>query len=301
MSIVSPEILAERLVTGSFHRPDMIESLTEMARRGETSHEVAALATAFRRAAVPVRTAHPIVLDMCGTGGARFRTFNVSTIASFVVASLGIPVAKHGNRSNRGCGSADVLESLGARISLAPEEASRALDRIGFAFLYAPAFHPAMRHAAPVRKEISTRTVFNMLGPLLNPVVAPRRQLIGVYSPKLLDILPPVLPEMGVQRALLVHGRPGMDEVSVIGSTEAVLVDGDRYERFLIDPREMGLDSRSAGRSSGCGRSSGLTVLSGTSRSNESASQQVEGASCVAKSRAGELRFQGRVVEVKAG
>jgi anthranilate phosphoribosyltransferase len=241
MSLVSPEVLAERLVSGSFHRPDMVESLTEMARRGETPHEIATMATAFRRAAVPVRTAHPVVLDLCGTGGARYRTFNVSTIASFVVASLGIPVAKHGNRSNRGCGSADFLEALGARLSLSPEEAGAALDRTGFTFLFAPSFHPAMRHAAPVRKEISTRTVFNMLGPLLNPVEARRRQLIGVYSPKLLDILPPVLAEMGVERALLVHGRPGMDEVSVVGSTAAVLVDGDRSERLLIDPREMGL------------------------------------------------------------
>lgn len=241
MSSVSPEVLAERLVTGSFHRPDMIESLTEMARRGETPHEIAAMTSAFRRASVPVRTAHPVVLDLCGTGGARFRTFNVSTIASFVVASLGVPVAKHGNRSNRGCGSADVLEALGGRISQSAEEAGAALDRTGFTFLYAPAFHPAMRHAAPVRKEISTRTVFNMLGPLLNPVVARRRQLIGVYSPKLLDILPPVLSEMGVERALVAHGRPGMDEVSVVGTTAAVLVEGDRCERIRIDPREMGL------------------------------------------------------------
>ncbi len=241
MSQESPEALAEMLVTGSFSHRSMVSTLTEMASRGETPREVAALATAFRRAAVPVRTRHPAILDMCGTGGASFRTFNVSSIASFVVSSLGVPVAKHGNRSNRGCGSADLIESLGARLSLSPEEAGASLDEIGFAFLFAPSFHPAMRHAAPVRREISTRTVFNMLGPLLNPVEARRRQLIGVYSPRLLDLFPPVLSSMGVERALVVHGRPGMDEVSVLGPTAAVLVEGDRREKYLIDPREIGL------------------------------------------------------------
>jgi len=241
MMTESPESLAEMLVSGSFHRSSMVSTLTEMAKRGETPREVAALATAFRRAAVPVRTRHPVVLDMCGTGGASFRTFNVSSIASFVVSSLGIPVAKHGNRSNRGCGSADLIESLGARLSLSPVEAGASLDELGFAFLFAPSYHPAMRHAAPVRREISTRTVFNMLGPLLNPVVARRRQLIGVYSSRLLDLFPQVLPSMGVERALVVHGRPGMDEVSVLGPTSAALVDGGSVERFLIDPREMGL------------------------------------------------------------
>jgi anthranilate phosphoribosyltransferase len=241
MSVQSAEALAEMLVSGSFNRPSMVTTLTEMAARGETPREVAALATAFRRAAVPVRTKHPAVLDMCGTGGASFRTFNVSSIASLVVSSLGVPVAKHGNRSNRGCGSADFFESLGVRLSLSPEEAGRSLDELCFAFLFAPSYHPAMRHAAPVRKEISTRTVFNMLGPLLNPVDARRRQLIGVYSPRLLDLFPPVLSSMGVERALVVHGRPGMDEVSVLGPTAAVLVDGERTERFLIDPREIGL------------------------------------------------------------
>ncbi len=219
----------------------MVRSLLEMARRGETSMEVAVLAAAFRSAAVPVSTVHPVVLDMCGTGGARFRTFNVSSIASFVVSSLGVPVAKHGNRSNRGCGSADLFEALGTRLALSPEEAGRSLDTMGFAFLFAPNFHPAMRYAAPVRREITTRTVFNMLGPLLNPVRSRRRQLIGVYSPQLLDLMPGALRQIGVERALVVHGRPGMDEVSVLGPTSAVLVTPEREERFLIDPREMGL------------------------------------------------------------
>jgi anthranilate phosphoribosyltransferase len=235
------EALAHQLVTGSFDRPAMVCALKEMAHRGESPQEITALAGAFKRAAVPVRTAHEVVLDLCGTGGAPFRTFNVSSIASLVVSAVGVPVAKHGNRSNRGCGSADLFEALGARLELSAEEAGGLLDDLGFAFLFAPCFHPAMRHAAPVRKEIASRTVFNMMGPLLNPVVARRRQLIGVYSPKLLSLFPPVLGSMGVERALIIHGRPGMDEVSVLGPTSAVLVDGERQERMLIDPREMGL------------------------------------------------------------
>ncbi len=237
----SPELLAHKLITGSFEGAEMVSSLTEMARRGETPREVSVLAAAFRDASVPVRTSHPVVLDMCGTGGARFRTFNVSSIASIVVSSVGVPVAKHGNRSNRGCGSADLFEALGTRLMLSPEEAGSSLDSLGFAFLFAPGFHPAMRYAVPIRREISTRTVFNMLGPLLNPVRARRRQLMGVYSPKLLDLLPKVVRDIGMERVLLVHGRPGMDEVSVVGPTSALLVTNDREERFLIDPRELGL------------------------------------------------------------
>lgn len=241
MIAFSPETLAQQLISGSFERPFMVHSLTEMARRGETPQEVAVLASAFREAAVRVNTSHPVVLDMCGTGGARFRTFNVSSIASIVVSALGVPVAKHGGRSNRGCGSADLFESLGARLALSPEEAGASLDALNFAFLFAPAYHPAMRYAAPVRKEIESRTVFNMLGPLLNPVRSRRRQLIGVYSPHLLDLLPQALVDIGTERALLVHGRPGMDEVSVVGQTSAVLVSDGREERFLIDPRELGM------------------------------------------------------------
>jgi anthranilate phosphoribosyltransferase len=239
--MASTNELAHRLVTGTFDHPSMVSALREMALRGESAEDISVMAAAFQQAAVPVRTSHPVVLDLCGTGGAPFRTFNVSSIASLVVASLGVPVAKHGNRSNRGCGSADLFEALGAHLELSADQAGEMLDDLGFAFLFAPSFHPAMRHAVPVRKEIATRTVFNMMGPLLNPVIARRRQLIGVYSTKLLDLFPRVLTSMGVERALIVHGRPGMDEVSVLGPTAARLVDGDRAERILIDPREVGL------------------------------------------------------------
>lgn len=237
-----PEMLANRLVAGDFEPSAMAEVLMRMASRGETPREVTALVNAFRDAAVPVHTKREAVLDLCGTGGAPFRTFNVSTTSSFVVASLGVPVAKHGNRSHRGpCGSADVLEALGAQIALGPEAAGRILDDIGFTFLFAPVYHPAMRNVAPVRKRVRSRTVFNMLGPLLNPITARRRQLIGVYSADLLDLLPPVLDAIGVERALIVHGRPGMDEISVLDQTRVVELDRGGVERYVIDPRAMGM------------------------------------------------------------
>lgn len=237
-----PEALAHRLVAGNFEPSVMAETLVRMAGRGETPREVIALVNAFRGASVPVPTKHEAVLDLCGTGGAPFRTFNVSTISSFVVSSLGVPVAKHGNRSSRGpCGSADVLEALGARIDLGPEAAGRVLDDIGFTFLFAQVYHPAMRHVAPLRKRVRSRTVFNMLGPLLNPVRARRRQLIGVYSPDLLDLLPPVLDAVGVERALIVHGGPGMDEISVLDRTKVVELDHGKVDRYVIDPRALGM------------------------------------------------------------
>ena len=185
-----PRALAEMLVSGSFHQQSVATALQAMAARGETAGEITVLASAFRRASVPVRTRHHAVLDLCGTGGAPFRTFNVSSIASLVVSSLGVPVAKHGNRSSRGCGSADFFETMGARLALGPEEAGAALDELGFAFLFAPFYHPAMRHVAPVRKQIPTPTVFNMLGPLLNPVEARRRQLIGGVLPAAAGAVP---------------------------------------------------------------------------------------------------------------
>lgn len=243
--MISPEPstaqLARDIIAGRFEEDTVSSQLVSMSARGERCEEVLSMAAAFREAAVPVPTAHPVVADLCGTGGARVRTLNVSTAAAFVVSSLGVPVAKHGNRSNHLCGSADVLEALGARIFLSPQEAGRMLDRIGFTFLFAPSFHPAMKNAVPMRRRIGGRTVFNMLGPLLNPVRARRRQLIGVYSPALLDVLPPVLDALGVERALVVHGYPGMDEVSLTGTTKVAELRDGRVDRYIIDPVRLGI------------------------------------------------------------
>ncbi len=180
--------------------------------------------------------------DLCGTGGGTLRTFNISTISSFVVAGAGVPVAKHGNRSNAGAsGSADVMEALGADIMLRPSEAGLILDQVGISFLFAPLYNPAMKNASAARKLIGGKTIFNALGPLLNPTMARRRQLIGVYEAGLLDLISPIMERIGTERTLLVHGHPGIDEVSILGRTEATLVRDGASERFVIDPSEYGL------------------------------------------------------------
>ena len=237
------ESLADDMVTGRASHDEMLTTLSSLAARGETAEQIRVFAQAFAAASVKVQTKHRTVADLCGTGGAPFRTFNVSTISAFVVAGCDMPVAKHGNRSANGlCGSADLLTALGADPVIGPDLAESMLDDIGITFLFAPQYHPAMRNVAAVRKELRTKTVFNVIGPLLNPVEAEKMQLVGVYDPRLLDILPGIMNELGIRRAVVVNGFPGMDEVSTLGTTQAVLLDRGRTERFEIDPRTLGFD-----------------------------------------------------------
>ncbi len=172
-------LLARELIGGVFDHDAVSRELISMAARGDSIDEIRDMAVAFRDAAIPVCTKHEAVADLCGTGGAPFRTFNVSTAASFIVSAIGVPVAKHGNRSNRGpCGSADVIEALGANVAIPPENASKMLDELGIVFLFAQMYNPAMKNVALIRKSIKERTVFNMLGPLLNPVEAKRQSAV---------------------------------------------------------------------------------------------------------------------------
>ncbi len=233
--------LADDMVAGRASHEEMAAALSSLAARGETAEQIRVFAEAFAMASIKVHTRHQAVMDLCGTGGASFRTFNVSTISAFVVAGCGVPVAKHGNRSSSGvCGSADLLTALGARTAIGPELAERMLDDIGITFLFAPLYHPAMRNVAAVRRELRSKTLFNVIGPLLNPVEADKMQLMGVYDPRLLDIVPVMMNDLGIKRALVVHGFPGMDEVSTLGTTQAVLLDRGRTDRFEIDPRALG-------------------------------------------------------------
>jgi anthranilate phosphoribosyltransferase len=235
--------LAEDMVSGRASHAEMLTILTSLSAKGETAEQIRAFAEAFAAASVKVQTRHRAIADLCGTGGASFRTFNVSTISAFVVAGCDMPVAKHGNRSSSGiCGSADLLTALGANPVIGPELAERMLDEIGMTFLFAPHYHPAMRNVAAVRKEMRSKTVFNVIGPLMNPVEGARMQLMGVYDPKLLDIVPGIMSDLGIRRALVVHGFPGMDEVSTLGTTQAVLLDRGKEERFEISPRSLGFD-----------------------------------------------------------
>ncbi len=234
--------LAENIIQGGFDLELATFQISQMAEQGETVEEVLAMVTAFREAMIPVPTDQLVVADLCGTGGASFRTFNVSTTASLILAATGVPVAKHGNRSQNGCcGSADLIESLGGRILIGPQDAGAILDRLGFSFLYAPNFHPSLKNAATIRKRLRRRTIFNMIGPLLNPVTSRKRQLLGVYHPRLLDLIPPILEAVGVERAMVVHGYPGMDEVSTLGPSEVVEVRGCSTDRYELEPKEYGI------------------------------------------------------------
>jgi anthranilate phosphoribosyltransferase len=213
--------------------------LVALRAKGETAEELAGLAATVRSHAEPVTPPDGPFIDTCGTGGGR-STFNISTTSTFVVAGAGVAVAKHGNRSATSrCGSADVLEALGARIDLSPDAISRCLEETGLGFMFAPSHHPAFRHIVPVRRALGVRTIFNLLGPLTNPAGAPR-QLIGVADPAFLERMGGALALLGIERALLVHGRDGMDEVSTGAVSDTVAVIDGAVSRGTIDPGELG-------------------------------------------------------------
>ena len=216
--------------------------LVALRLKGETANEIAGCAEAMRTHALSVRPKRDDLVDTAGTGGDGARTINISTAAALVAAAAGAGVAKHGNRAvSSASGSADVLEALGFRLELPPDEIERSIDELGFGFLFAPTHHPAMRHAAPVRRELAARTVFNVLGPLTNPAGA-RAQVVGVYAPSLVRTIAEVLAQLGARRAFVVHGAAGIDELSPAGpNLICEVVDGDVRERE-IDPLELGVD-----------------------------------------------------------
>jgi anthranilate phosphoribosyltransferase len=216
--------------------------LVAFRAKGETADEIAGCAEALREHVVPVRPRRNDLVDTAGTGGDGARTLNISTAAGIVAAAAGAAVAKHGNRAvSSASGSADVLEALGFRLDLPAERIAESIDSLGFGFMFAPLHHPAMSHAAPVRREVATRTVFNILGPLTNPAGA-RSQIVGVYAPELVRTLAEVLVQLGARRAFVVHGAFGIDELSPAGpNVVSEVVDGSVRER-TIDPRELGIE-----------------------------------------------------------
>jgi len=214
-------------------------AVTALRIRGETVEEIAAFATAMREAARTLD--HPYdAIDTCGTGGDGQHTFNISTAAALVLAGAGLKVAKHGNRAmSSKSGSSDVLSVLGVNLQAGPAQQRRSLDQAGIAFLFAPAYHGAMRHVGPVRAEIGFRTVFNLLGPLSNPAGA-KRQVMGVYDPRLLEPLAEVLGRLGATRAWTVHGQ-GLDELTTTGPTEVAEWKDGAVRRFTVTPADAGL------------------------------------------------------------
>ena len=236
------EDLFGRLMDG-----DLIDSvkaalLVALAAKGESADEIAGAATAMRRRLVTVPTQCARIVDTCGTGGDRKGTFNISTAAALVAAAAGVPVAKHGNRSvSSRSGSADLLEALGVEIETTPERAATMLDEIGIVFLFAPHFHPAMREVAAVRGALGVRTIFNILGPLTNPAGA-RRQVLGVYEERLVELLAQVLAQLGCDHALVVQGSDGLDELTTTGASLVAEVRQQAIELYRLEPDSLGLD-----------------------------------------------------------
>jgi len=241
----------EEIMTGSATPAQLGAFLTALRLRpgGETVEEIAGMARIMREKAVQVHLDAKVLthaLDTCGTGGDGAGTFNVSTAAGIVAAAAGAHVAKHGNRSATSrCGSADVLEALGARIDLGPEQVALCVQQVGFGFMFAPAFHPAMKHVGPVRREIGIRTVFNILGPLTNPAHTPY-QVLGVADGSLLRKMGEVLLHLGCQHALIIHGEDGIDECSLSAPTRVCEVrHGEELREYTITPEQVGLSRAS--------------------------------------------------------
>ena len=233
------------IVTGDFDERVLAGLLVGLKVKGETWEEIAAVARTLRKAALKVPHNVPPeepLVDTCGTGGDRKGTFNVSTAAAFVVAAAGIKVAKHGNRSvSSKCGSADVLEALGVKIDMPPEMAAECLSTCGICFLFAPLYHPAMKNVAPVRKALSLRTIFNLVGPLLNPAGA-NTQVLGVSDFRLTEKMAFALDALGSKRALVVFGEGGYDEFVVTGSTKVSELREGRITTYYVDPPDVGLE-----------------------------------------------------------
>lgn len=230
-----------RLLQGEATSAQIGAFLMGLRLKGETLEEITGLVEAMRDACVKIRPRRSRTLDLCGTGGDGSGTFNISTGASLVVSGAGGAVAKHGNRSASSvCGSADVLEELGVPLNLPREKAERALDEVGYAFLFAPQYHPAMRHVAGPRRELRIRTVFNILGPLSSPAGV-KRQLVGVFDDSLRPIVARVLRNLGSERVWAVHGNGGLDELSIAGPTMVTEATEAGEREFEVTPEDAGL------------------------------------------------------------
>lgn len=242
LSFAEMRELMEHIMGGQLTPAQIAAVLVALRMKGETVSEIAAAATVMRDLSSKVKlqnTGH--LIDTCGTGGDGISTFNVSTASAFVAAAAGARVAKHGGRSvSSTCGSADVLERLGVNVSLAPEQVAQCVDNIGIGFMFAPNHHSAMKHAAPVRRELGVRTLFNMLGPLTNPANA-QNQLLGVFNQSLTGKLAQVMGELGSRHVLVVHGADGMDEISINTETYIAELKDGKVSEYSVTPEQFGL------------------------------------------------------------
>ncbi|HSF24017.1 MAG TPA: anthranilate phosphoribosyltransferase [Blastocatellia bacterium] len=256
LSAAEAELVLDQIMTGECTDAQIASLLTALRMKGETVEELTGFARVMRRKAAPVRprstgtaaiagTEREALIDTCGTGGDVSGSFNVSTATAFVVAGAGVRVAKHGNRSvSSQCGSADVVEALGVRIELQPDQIARCIDEVGIGFLHAPLLHDAMKHVAPARRQMGIRTIFNMLGPLTNPAGADT-QVVGVYAEHLTELLARVLAELGATRALVVHGSDGLDEITITAESKITELKHGRLRSYAIAPEDVGLNRAS--------------------------------------------------------
>ncbi len=240
LSLETTKEVMNQIMEGRATNAQIAAFLTAMRMKGETIEEITACARVMREKSTKLSHSKD-VLDIVGTGGDEFSTFNISTIAALVVASCGVPVAKHGNRSvSSKCGSADLLEALGVKIDISAEMSGKILEDIGICFMFAPTYHASMKYAAPVRRELGVRTIFNILGPLANPAGA-NMQLLGVYDENLVEPMANVLANLGVKRAMVVHGHDGLDEITLCGTTTICEVADGKLNSFFMTPEQLGL------------------------------------------------------------
>lgn len=231
----------DSIMEGKVSEIELSSFLTSLKMKGETIDEITGGARVMRTKASPITTAHNYTVDTCGTGGDGLHTYNISTTVAFILAAADVPVVKHGNRSvSSKSGSADVLEALGVNIGLNPQEVQECVDKVGIGFLFAPTFHGAMKYAGPVRKTLGFRTIFNMLGPLTNPAGA-KGQVVGVYNESLTEVFANVLKNLGTERALVVHGLDGLDEISISTKTKISELKDGEIKTYFIEPEEFGM------------------------------------------------------------
>ncbi len=231
----------DEIMTGKATPSQIASLITALRIKGETPEEITGFAKVMRSHAVKLAPKAEYFVDTCGTGGDISGTFNVSTVASFIAAGAGVVVAKHGNRAvSSKCGSADLLEQLGVKIDLSPEKVAACIDNVGIGFIFAPLFHQAMKYAAPTRKEIGIRTIFNILGPVSNPANT-KGQLMGVYSKKLTRVMAEVLKNQGCECAMVVHGTDGIDEISISGSTKISHLNKGIISEYYVEPEDFGM------------------------------------------------------------
>lgn len=242
LSLEEAKEVMDEIMLGKATNAQIASFLTAMRMKGETIEEITACAMIMRKLCTKLEHDRD-VLEIVGTGGDGAYTFNISTVSAMVIAAAGVPVAKHGNRSvSSKCGSADVLEALGVKIDLDAKQSAEVLRKIGICFMFAPTYHASMKYAAPVRKELGVRTIFNILGPLANPAGA-NLQLLGVYDENLVEPLARTLSNLGVKRAMVVYGHDGLDEVTLCSSSTVCEVNGGKLNSFFLDPKQFGFST----------------------------------------------------------